>query len=66
MENPSNLGTSQNQPLDSNSEPPKRISAETKHMIENLVALYAVFFPKNNKPAQNTDEEIDRAANEYF
>lgn len=35
-------------------------------MIKDLVLRYAIFFPKANQPAQNTDEEIDRAANEYF
>lgn len=33
--------------------------------IRDLVAQYAVLFPRQVEPAQNT-EEIDKAANDYF
>jgi hypothetical protein len=60
LENPQNLKDSRSE------QEGVKVSAEAQHQIKDLVAKYAIFFPKANQPAQNTDEEIDRAANEYF
>jgi hypothetical protein len=60
LENPQNLKDSRQD------QEQVKVSAEAQHLIKDLVAKYAIFFPKANQPAQNTDEEIDRAANEYF
>ena len=42
-----------------------KISAECQIQIKDLVAQYAILFPKQVSPTQST-EEIDKAANEYF
>ena len=61
LENPQNL---REQKVGDQSE--VKVTTEAQHFIKDLVAKYAIFFPKANQPAQNTDEEIDRAANEEF
>ena len=42
-----------------------KISLECQVQIKDLVAQYAILFPKQVSPTQST-EEIDKAANEYF
>jgi len=42
-----------------------KISQDVQYQIKDLVAQYAILFPRQVGPTQST-EEIDRAANEYF
>ena len=42
-----------------------KVSMECQVQIKDLVAQYAILFPKQVSPTQST-EEIDKAANEYF
>ena len=42
-----------------------KLSQDTQNQIKDIVAQYAILFPRQVGPTQST-EEIDKAANEYF